>query len=81
MPTRKRQLPRRVYPLRILGMGLGGMVVGTVLWERQAGLPAWVGMVLASFIWPHVAYLVTRRSACPLGPVGAGRVPQADSGL
>ena len=65
MPTRKRQLPRRVYPLRILGMGLGGMVVGTVLWERQAGLPAWVGMVLASFIWPHVAYLLTRRSADP----------------
>jgi diguanylate cyclase len=30
MPDPKRQLPRRVYPLRVLGMGLGGVVVGVV---------------------------------------------------
>jgi diguanylate cyclase len=65
MPTTERQLPRRVYPLRILGMGLGGMVVGVVLWERQASTAAWAGLVLASFIWPHVAYLLTKRSADP----------------
>ncbi len=65
MPSTERQLPRRVYPLRILGMGLGGMVVGVVLWERQASAWAWAGLVLASFVWPHVAYLLTRRSADP----------------
>ena len=27
MPTPRRQMPRRIYPQRILGMGLGGMVV------------------------------------------------------
>ena len=32
MPTPRRQMPRRIYPLRILGMGLGSMVVATVLW-------------------------------------------------
>ena len=40
MPTTRRQMPRRIYPLRILGMGLGGMVVGVVLWERHASAAA-----------------------------------------
>jgi diguanylate cyclase len=58
-------MPRRIYPLRILGMGLGGMVVGVVLWERQASLYAWLAMALPCFVWPHVAYLITRRSKDP----------------
>ncbi|MFY3383147.1 diguanylate cyclase [Paracidovorax sp. MALMAid1276] len=65
MPTRRRQMPRRIYPLRILGMGLGGMVAGVVLWERQASLYAWLAMVFPAFVWPHVAFLITRRSADP----------------
>ena len=58
-------MPRRIYPLRVLGMGLGGMVVGVVLWERQASTLAWLCMVLPCFAWPHVAYLLTLRSADP----------------
>ena len=58
-------MPRRIYPLRILGMGLGGMVVGVVLWERHASVTAWLAMVLPAFVWPHVAYLITRHSADP----------------
>ena len=58
-------MPRRIYPLRSLGMGLGGMVVGVVLWERQASVTAWLAMVLPAFVWPHVAYLITRRSKDP----------------
>ncbi|CAN7621008.1 diguanylate cyclase [Acidovorax sp. LjRoot38] len=65
MPTPRRQMPRRIYPLRILGMGLGGMVVGVVLWERHASVSAWLVMVLPAFVWPHVAYLITRHSADP----------------
>ncbi|RZJ62620.1 MAG: diguanylate cyclase, partial [Acidovorax sp.] len=65
MPTPERQMPRRIYPLRVLGMGLGGAVVGVVLWERHASLYAWLGMVLAAFVWPHVAYLLSRRSSDP----------------
>ena len=65
MPNPKRQLPRRVYPLRVLGMGLGGVVVGVVLWERSAGLAAWLCMAAISFVWPHVAHLLSRRSADP----------------
>lgn len=58
-------MPRRIYPLRILGMGLGGMVVGVVLWERQASIAAWLAMALPAFVWPHVAYLVTQHSKDP----------------
>lgn len=65
MPTRRRQMPRRIYPLRILGMGLGGMVVAVVLWERQASVATWLAMALPAFVWPHVAYLITRHSKDP----------------
>ncbi|WP_304528835.1 MASE2 domain-containing protein, partial [Acidovorax sp. T1m] len=46
MPDPKRQLPRRVYPLRVLGMGLGAVVVSVVLWERNASVVAWLYMAL-----------------------------------
>ena len=65
MPNPKRQLSRRVYPLRALGMGLAGVVVGVVLWERNGGLAAWLCMAAISFVWPHVAHLLSRRSADP----------------
>jgi len=65
MPNPKRQLTRRVYPLRALGMGLAGLVVGVVLWERNGGLAAWLCMAAISFVWPHVAHLLSRRSADP----------------
>ena len=65
MPNPKRQLSRRVYPLRALGMGLAGLVVGVVLWERNGGLAAWLCMAAISFVWPHVAHLLSRRSADP----------------
>ena len=58
-------MPLRIYPLRILGMGLGGTVAAVVLWERNASVLAWIGMVLPAFVWPHVAYLLTRRSKNP----------------
>ena len=56
---------RRIYPLRVLGMGLGGAVAAVVLWERQASLTAWVVMAMLAFAWPHVAYLLARRSPDP----------------
>lgn len=65
MATYEQQMPRRVYPLRVLGMGLGGVVVAVVLWQRQASILAWLGMVLPCFVWPHLAYQLARRSADP----------------
>lgn len=65
MATYEQQMPRRVYPLRVLGMGLGGVVVSVVLWQRQASALSWLGMVVPCFVWPHVAYQLSRRSADP----------------
>lgn len=65
MATYEQQMPRRVYPLRVLGMGLGGVVVAVVLWQRQASALSWLGMALPCFVWPHVAYQLSRRSADP----------------
>ena len=65
MTDPRRQLSRRVYPLRVLGMGLGGLVVGTVLWEQRAGWGPWAWMAFVSFIWPHVAYQFSRLSGEP----------------
>lgn len=63
--TPEHQMPRRIYPLRVLGMGLGGVVVAVVLWQRQASALAWLGMVLPAFVWPHVAYQLARSSPDP----------------
>jgi len=65
MPNPQRQLHRQVYPLRVLGMGSGGMMVGVVLWELPTGLAAWPCLGLTCFVWPHVAYQLSRRSADP----------------
>lgn len=58
-------LYRRVYALRVLGMGLGGLPVAVVLFERHAAWMAWAWTVLACLVWPHVAYRLARHSARP----------------
>lgn len=59
------RLPRRTYPLRILGMGLGGVPMATVLHELNAPLPVWVALVCTALLWPHLAYWIAVRSADP----------------
>lgn len=57
--------PRRVYPLRMLGMGLSGLPVGVVLWQQGAGWATWVLLALTSLAWPQLAWLRSRASADP----------------
>lgn len=59
------RLPRLVYPLRIGGLGLGAVAAMAVLHERGTGLAAWIVVFLGGFVWPHVAYWLTRRSSQP----------------
>lgn len=59
------RLPRRTYPLRILGMGLGGVAMATVLYELGAPLPAWAVLVFTALLWPHLAYWIATRSNDP----------------
>ena len=58
-------LPRHIYPLRVVGMALGGVVGCAVLLERDASVGAWLTIVLSSFVWPHVAYVLAIHSRDP----------------
>ena len=69
-PTRRRErsrenLFRNVYPLRVLGMGLGLWVTCSVL--AQTGEVARFGWlsVLTMVLWPHLAFLHARTSRDP----------------
>ena len=64
-PASRRRVFRRIYPLRILGMGLGGLLIG----ERTAPARHADAIRLAGggvlLLWPHIAYLLARYSADP----------------
>jgi diguanylate cyclase len=57
-----RRFARRMYLPRVLGLGAGAACVGGGLWQQ--GAPSWVWALLLTnaFIWPHLAYLIARRS-------------------
>ncbi len=59
------RLARRMYTPRAVGLALGGVAIGGVLWSNGAGLAAWVALVLSSLVWPHIAYQLARRNADP----------------
>ena len=65
MGTAKHPLRQRIYPLRVLGMGLGGIAVATVLWEHGASQAEWASAVFATLVWPHAAFVLAGRSADP----------------
>ena len=60
-----KSLPRRTYALRVLGLGLGALAVFAVLYEIDAGWPAWAWAVFACLLWPHVALALALRSRDP----------------
>lgn len=51
--------------MRMLGLGLGVLPVASVLYQQQAPAFAWVALFLNGYAWPHVAYLLSRRSRNP----------------
>jgi diguanylate cyclase len=59
------RLPRLVYPLRVVGMGLGAVVAMVVLHERDAAPAVWAMVFCGGFVWPHLAWWLTRRSRNP----------------
>ncbi len=65
MAEDRNQLPRRIYPLRVLGMGLGALVAMVVLLEHDAPLSIWAFVVFAGFVWPHLARLWALRHPDP----------------
>ena len=55
-----------VHVLRSLGLGLGALMIGVVLYRERAGLPLECVLALYGFAWPHLAHLLARRSAHPM---------------
>jgi diguanylate cyclase len=62
---RGRQLVRRMYFPRTLGLALGGLAIGVVLWSRDTRVVEWVALVLSTLVWPHIAYRIGLRSQNP----------------
>ena len=65
VPPHLRNLHRRTYPMRTLGMGLAVLPVLVVLHERDADWPAWAWTLFCGIVWPHVAWLHARYSRVP----------------
>jgi diguanylate cyclase len=63
---RARRVVRRSHGMRTLGLALGAVMVGTVLYRRGVPESAWVMLAAYALVWPHVAWLVLRRSAEPI---------------
>lgn len=56
------RLPKAIYPMRILGMLMAGIAIGSVLVELNAGYGPWLWLLLTCVIWPHLAYVLTQLS-------------------
>ncbi len=56
---------QRMYLPRVFGLALGGVCIGGGLWEQGAGALEWALMLVNVLGWPHLAYLLARRSANP----------------
>ena len=56
-----RRFARRVYPARILGLGLGFFSVGAALVPLSYGFWVWFLLIMYAFAWPHIAYLYATR--------------------
>jgi diguanylate cyclase len=56
---------RRIHGLRTLGLGLGFLCVGSVLRLHEASPGWWIALLANAFLWPHVAWMLARRSANP----------------
>jgi C4-dicarboxylate-specific signal transduction histidine kinase len=59
------RLPRQVYRLRILGLGLGFCSVASVFHDHGASALAWAALSVHGFLWPHVAWWRVRRARDP----------------
>ncbi len=56
---------QRDYLPRVVGLALGALAVASVLYESDAAPGWWAVLVMHGLIWPHVTYLLGRRSPDP----------------
>jgi signal transduction histidine kinase len=74
------RVARQVYRLRIFGLGLGFLCIASVFYERGAAPVAWVLLAAHGLVWPHVAWLLARRSGDPHGAERANLIVDSAMG-
>ena len=65
-PRNLSSLPHRTYRFRVLGMGLASLPQFAVYSEMHSHWTNWAWTIFCCVLWPHIAYLVARRSKDPL---------------
>ena len=66
LPVRGKRFVRRLYKLRVVGLGAGSLCVVSTLWFLPHVSPAiWALVVLHGFIWPHLACYLGLRNRYP----------------
>jgi diguanylate cyclase len=60
-----RRFVRRMYVPRTVGLGLGAVAIGVVLHANAAHPALWAALALSTLAWPHLAFLLGRRSQDP----------------
>ncbi|MGE8150935.1 diguanylate cyclase [Pseudomonas vancouverensis] len=56
---------RRIYLPRTIGLGIGSLSVAAALYPLDLPVWIWVLLTLNGFVWPHLAYQLSTRSAFP----------------
>lgn len=63
--VRKSRLPKQIFHLRLLGLGLSFFAIGTVFWEQKAGAGKWLYLFAFTYVWPFLAYRLSSTSPAP----------------
>ncbi len=64
--TRALRFVAASHALRTVGLGLGFFMVAEVFLRHGATVPVWALLAINGFVWPHVARLLSQRSADPV---------------
>jgi PAS domain S-box-containing protein len=63
--SKGRTLVNRLYYPRIVGLGLGFFCVASVFLQKETHALAWLGLIANGFLWPHLAYVISKTSRNP----------------
>ena len=55
-------LPKQIYLPRVLGLGLGALLIGAAMRYQTHPDWVWVVILIGGFAWPHLAYLHSSRA-------------------
>lgn len=65
MSTPTISFAKRIYLPRVLGSAVGFCAVAAVLYSLPTPLWVWALLIFHAFVWPHIAFLLSRRVAVP----------------